>query len=143
MWCKNCNIETNEEKCPICGTETVEDIPTEVLWCEHCKTPVIQEVNQVDKGICPICGNKMKYMATDIRPVFPEERLMLEILLGNNPNEFVKKSVWAENSRYFIDGKSIALPSKLFKETDTTDITKNINQYKNENTSRIASRNWK
>ena len=65
MWCKNCNIETNEEKCPICGTETVEDIPTEVLWCEHCKTPVIQEVNQVDKGICPICGNKMKYMATD------------------------------------------------------------------------------
>ena len=134
MWCKNCNIETNEEKCPICGTETVEDIPTEVLWCEHCNTPVIQEVNQVDKGICPICGNKMKYMATDIRPVFPEERLMLEILLGNNPNEFVKKSVWAENSRYFIDGKSIALPSKLFKETDTTDITKNINQYKNENT---------
>lgn len=143
MWCKNCNIETNEEKCPICGTETVEDIPTEVLWCEHCKTPVIQEVNQVDKGICPICGNKMKYMATDIRPVFPEERLMLEILLGNNPNEFVKKSVWAENSRYFIDGKSIALPSKLFKETETTEITKKINQYKGENTYEYFDNNMK
>ena len=59
---------------------------------------------------------------------------MLEILLGKKPNEYVKKSVWAENSRYFIDGKSIALPSKLFKETETTKITKKINQYKGENT---------
>ena len=73
-------------------------------------------------------------MATDIRPVFPEERLMLEILLSKKPNEYIKKSVWAENSRYFIDGKSIALPSKLFKETETTEITKKINQYKDENT---------
>ena len=53
MWCKNCNIETNEEKCPICGEETVEDYPTEVYWCEKCKVPVMQAVNQADKGICP------------------------------------------------------------------------------------------
>ena len=46
MWCKNCNIETNEEKCPICGEETVEDYPTEVYWCEKCKVPVMQAVNQ-------------------------------------------------------------------------------------------------
>lgn len=32
MWCKNCNIETNDEKCPICGETTVEDIPAEQFF---------------------------------------------------------------------------------------------------------------
>ena len=29
MWCKSCNLETNEDRCPICGIETVEDVPVE------------------------------------------------------------------------------------------------------------------
>ena len=33
MWCKNCNIETNEKICPVCNLETVEDKPTEIYWC--------------------------------------------------------------------------------------------------------------
>ena len=81
MWCKNCNIETNEERCPICGEETVEDYPSEVFWCDDCRVPVMQEVKQADRGICPRCGKPMKYLAADIRPVFPEERLLIEILL--------------------------------------------------------------
>ena len=28
MWCKFCNIETNEETCPVCGKPTSEDIPS-------------------------------------------------------------------------------------------------------------------
>ena len=80
MWCKTCNIETNDDVCPICGTNTVEDIPTEVYWCSHCCTPIIQEENQADKGICPLCSRETKYMAKDLRPVFPEERLLLELL---------------------------------------------------------------
>ena len=70
MWCKTCNIETNDNICPVCGANTVEDIPTEVYWCSHCCTPVIQEENQADKGICPICSCETKYMAKDLRPVF-------------------------------------------------------------------------
>lgn len=70
MWCKNCNIETNEDMCPICGETTVEDIPVEVYWCEECKIPIVQNVSQADKGICPVCGNQTKYMAADLRPVF-------------------------------------------------------------------------
>lgn len=35
MWCKNCNIETNEDICPICGEFTIEDIPVEVYWCDN------------------------------------------------------------------------------------------------------------
>lgn len=55
MWCKTCNIETNEELCPVCGSTTIEDIPTEVYWCAHCETPVIQAATQAEtrfvKGI--------------------------------------------------------------------------------------------
>lgn len=133
MWCKNCNIETNEDLCPICGASTEEDIPTEIYWCKNCNVPVIQEVNQVDKGICPCCSKKMKHLAMDLRPIFPEERLLLEILLNKKPNELVKSSVWAANNRYYIDGKSITLPSTLFKNADADEIKAKIEQYKAEN----------
>ena len=72
MWCKNCNIETNEKTCPVCNSETVEDKPTEVYWCDDCKIPVIVEANQPGKEICPLCGKRMAYLASDLRPVFPE-----------------------------------------------------------------------
>ena len=85
MWCKTCNIETNEDLCPVCGSATIEDIPTEVYWCAHCETPVIQAATQADKGFCPLCKRKMKYLSADLRPVFPEERLLLELLLGEKP----------------------------------------------------------
>lgn len=118
MWCKNCNIETNENICPVCGCETIEDMPVEIYWCHSCKTPVIQTVNQADRGICPLCKEKTKYLATDLRPVFPEERLLIELLLGKKPYEFIDKSVWAANSRYYIDGKPVALASGLFQNAD-------------------------
>lgn len=134
MWCRNCNIEVkNKEKCPVCGSDTVEDIPTEVHWCSKCRVPVLQEVLQADKGICPKCGSRMKYMATDVRPVFPEERLLLEILLEKKPNEYLEKSVWAANSRYYIDGKTVSLPSELFKTADANEIARQLEEYKAEN----------
>ena len=52
MWRKKCNIETNENICPICGETTAEDLPVEVYWCSHCKTPILQVVNQSDIGAC-------------------------------------------------------------------------------------------
>lgn len=85
MWCKSCNMETNELTCPVCGEETVEDLPVEIYWCGHCKTPIIQVANQADLGICPLCNRKTKYMSSDLRPVFPQERLLLEVLLGKKP----------------------------------------------------------
>ena len=122
MWCRQCNIETTKEKCPVCGTQTIEDTPVVIYWCSHCQIPIVQEENQADKGYCPVCKKKTRYMSTDLRPVFPEERLLLEILLDKKPNELAGTSVWADNSRYFIDGKSILLPLSLFKEADTDTI---------------------
>ncbi len=118
MWCKNCNIETNEKLCPICNAETIEDLPAEVYWCNDCGIPVIQVTNQADRGICPICHRKTKYLSTDLRPVFPEERLLLALLLGKDPDIFMNKHVWAANSRYYIGGKSMLLSSKTFQTAD-------------------------
>ena len=132
MWCRNCNIETNEKVCPVCGKATVEDIPVEIYWCKDCKIPIIQSVNQVDKGTCPICGKETKYLTTDLRPVFPEERLLLEILLDKEPNTYAEKSVWCVNSRYYIDGKSVSIPSNVFQTADTDAISKKIEKYKSE-----------
>lgn len=133
MWCKDCNIETNEKTCPICGSETIEDIPVEVYWCKHCKTPIIQTVNQADRGICPVCKRKTKYMSADLRPVFPEERLLLELLLEKKPNEFLNSSVWAANSRYYVDGKPLSLSSKLFQTADTDRLSVELERYKSLN----------
>lgn len=129
VWCKNCNIETNEKDCPVCGENTVEDLPVKIYWCKCCKTPVIQVINQADIGICPVCGGKTKYLATDLRPVFPEERLLLEILLNKKPQEYLENSVWAVNNKYYIDGKSISIPSSFFQTIDTDVISEKLKQY--------------
>lgn len=105
MWCKTCNIETNEKVCPICKSSTVEDLPVEIYWCKECKIPIIKQINQVDKEICPVCNGKVEYLSKDIRPVFPEERLLLELLLGKDVNSLIRCSVWASDNKYFIDGK--------------------------------------
>lgn len=133
MWCQKCNIELNDKKCPVCGSDTLDNIPVEIHWCSACKIPVLQDVSQADKGICPLCRSNMKYMTSDIRPVFPEERLLLEILLNCKPNQYIQKSVWALNSRYYIDGKSVSLPSSLFKIANIDDITKKLEEYKKDN----------
>lgn len=133
MWCVNCCTETNYKVCPICNSKTVDDIPSEIYWCSNCRVPVLQLLSQPDKGTCPRCGRKMKYMTSDIRPVFPEERLLLEILLGYEPNELIEKSVWAVNSRYYIDGKSVAIPSSVFKTADAEDIANKIAANKKNN----------
>lgn len=135
MWCRSCNIETNESTCPVCGTMTAEDMPTEVFWCNTCRTPVIQEVAQADRGVCPQCKNAMKYLSTDLRPVFPEERLLIELLLGKQPNEYLFNSVWAANNRYYIDGNAVTLPNKLFQESDANSLRSHINEFSNHNCS--------
>lgn len=133
MWCNKCNIETNDSVCPLCGSKTVEDLPVEIFWCERCKTPIIQTSTQANKGTCPICKGKTKYMSADLRPVFPEERLLLELLLQKKPHEYIEESVWASNNRYYVNGKSIAIPNGLYNAVDTDEIINllNKNKYKN------------
>lgn len=133
MWCKHCNITVNDSKCPVCGNIAVEDIPVEIYWCSKCKVPVIQDALRGRNDICHKCGSKTEYLASDIRPVFPEERLLLELLLGKKPNAYIQKSVWAINSRYYIDGKAIALSSGLYKTASIDNISAKLDKYSHSN----------
>lgn len=129
MWCKFCNLETNEDICPVCGNKTVEDTPIEIYWCNNCKVPIVKQVNDSNKNVCPICGRETTYMAKDIRPVFPEERLLLECLIGKGPNEYVNASVWASGSRYYVDGKVKNVTRKYYLMADIDSVKNVLNTY--------------
>lgn len=128
MYCRFCNYETSKKICPRCKNETSEEVPTAVYWCASCKIPVIKNENQADKTECPLCKGKLTYLSQDLRPVFPEERLLLELLLGKNPRELAEKSVWCENSRYFVDGEAISLSSDVFKNADTEKLSARLRE---------------
>jgi phosphoadenosine phosphosulfate reductase len=133
MWCRECNLETNESLCPICGHKTEEDTPTEVMWCCNCKIPVIRNVNAYNKGQCPICGGKMQHLSSDLRPVFPEERLLVELLLGKEPNEFLQRSVWAANNRYYVDGHPFTISNQNFQTANTELLREQLERYGTQN----------
>ena len=105
MWCKNCYRETENDVCELCGEPTSVDIPTEIYWCNHCKTPIIVSANSQNKTTCTLCLSETKYMCSDMRPVFPEERLLIEVIEGK-PFAYINNSVWASATRYYIDGKA-------------------------------------
>lgn len=128
MWCESCKHETSEKKCELCGNETVPVIPVSVYWCEHCKTPVIIK-DSTNNHTCHRCGNSVKYLAKDLRPVFPEERLLVEILL-DKPMEYKDKSVWANNNRYYIDGKSIEITTSYYQKYSPEYIIQQLEKYK-------------
>ena len=128
MWCRKCNMETNGKVCPVCGAETVEDLPTQIFWCKECQAPIIYITNAPDKGICPICGKKTRYMAQDLRPVFPEERLLMAVLLDHDPDEFMKEPIWSANSRYYTGNKSFAISTTLFQKADTDTIGRKVKE---------------
>lgn len=132
-WCKTCYLETEDEVCKICDNKTEQDIPYEIYWCNECKIPIIKEANDIDKETCSLCGNTIKYLSVDLRPVFPEERLLVEILL-DKPLEFVEKSVWCHNNRYYIDGKRKLITSKHYKKYTSDYITEKLDEYKKYNT---------
>jgi len=129
MWCKVCNCETPEEICDICGSKTEEDIPTEIFWCGKCHTPIIKANNAIDREICPLCGEKTTYMASDIRPVFPEERLLIELLIAK-PFEYKNASVWASNNRYYFDGISKSISTSKFAKADIAALIKGLEEHK-------------
>lgn len=97
-FCPKCKIPMQSDKCvnPQCGHETVTS--STIYWCEDCNVPIFEKQ-------CPKCGNKGNYIATDIRPVFPEEKLLLALLLERNPFYYQEKSVWYGSNAYIINGK--------------------------------------
>lgn len=99
--CPKCKIPMHGEVCvkEACQTRTI--MSTTMYWCDECNVPTFEP-------ICPLCGNEGKYIATDVRPVFPEEKLLLAIIQGKtNPLCYNESSVWFGSGSYIIDGKKV------------------------------------
>lgn len=123
MWCKHCANETENDVCELCGQKTDHETPSAVHWCANCNIPIIRFINEVGKEICPLCGGEAQYLVADLRPVFPEERLLLEILIAK-PFDFINKSVWASNNRYYIDGKVKTISKSIYQSRKPDEIIK-------------------
>lgn len=133
MWCKSCRRETNSEVCEICGDVTEENITVETYYCSECNIPIIKYANDVNREVCPLCSGHTKYFASDLRPVFPEERLLIEILL-DCPMKYKDSSIWANNNKFYFDGKVKTITSKYYKKYDAAYIISELDKYKAQNT---------
>lgn len=124
-FCKQCNIETEFSSCPNCGKRT-EIQESSVFWCDTCNVPIYNET-------CPVCDKKGRRVGTDARPVFPEERLLIEIVLGC-PLKFRYSSVWHISGQYyFVDGQKIKFSISQTKNLNIEDIRAKLEEYSEQN----------
>ena len=132
--CKNCeksfhSNDTNacgESTCPFCG-KRADEIKSELFWCENCNVPIYE-------NICS-CGCEGNPFTSDARPVFPEERLLIEILL-KKPLAFINDSVWnGAGNHYFVNGKRISFSVSKLKDLDPDQVRVELAKYTSENNS--------
>lgn len=123
-FCNNCKIECKTSECSICNERT--EITSKIYWCNNCNIPIYDEV-------CHKCGEIGKYIGTDVRPVFPEERLLLEILIGE-PLKFINSSVWsATGNQYIVDGVKKKFMQKNLMKNNPKEVLKQLELYKDKN----------
>lgn len=100
--CPKCKVPMHGDRCikATCGCRT--EVSTTIYWCSECCIPTYEVT-------CPLCGNNGLYMGTDLRPVFPEEKLLLALITDNPPLFFQKNNIWYGSNVYFVDGKKMKI----------------------------------
>ena len=124
--CKHCDgLELETSVCPVCG-ERADLLSSAIYYCDACNSPSFSEE-------CPECHSVCKKIGTDLRPVFAQERLLLEVLL-NKPMEFAGKSVWSSASNmYWVDGKKKKINLTELRKKDSTEVIKELRKYEETN----------
>lgn len=76
-----------------------------IYWHNVENAPVILDVLAREDIVY---GSSISYMATDLRPVFAEEKFLLSVILPKEFSDAWDKSIWADkSSHFFIDGKKV------------------------------------
>ena len=129
-FCKECqkeyspdDLQGRDSNCPYCGKRA--EMHSELFWCPTCNVPIYD-------CVCPNCGTHGNTFTSDARPVFPEERLLLEIL-KDNPLKYINDSVWCVNNRYYINGEAISISFSKCLTLDIENIQKKLDKYKEAN----------
>lgn len=138
MYCAKCNRYTDNQRCPECGRETLEEAPHVVYWCDSCNIPIISNPNG-SKTECPSCGNEARYLCADLRPVFPQERLLFEIL-DAKPFAYADDSVWATGSKYYVNGKPHNITIAEILSFDPLTIRNELDRYTARNDETVFNR---
>lgn len=119
-YCNTCKIELDISECSVCNSRA--EIDSKIYWCKECNVPMYNEE-------CIECGSKGKYIGTDIRPVFPEERLFLEVLIGE-PLKYINSSVWnITGNRYVVDGEKLKWMPKDLMVKDHNIVIKELDEF--------------
>ncbi len=123
-FCSKCNLSIEKSECPICNSRA--QVESKIFWCKKCNVPIYDEA-------CPSCHTNGEYLTTDIRPVFPEERLLLEIML-DRPLAYINDSVWnGSGNHYYVNGKKIAFSISKLKTHNPEDVRKKLDLYSSDN----------
>ena len=115
--CLKCRVPINGEKCikPNCGCLT--KMSSAIYWCKKCNVPIYEK-------ICPVCGTEGNYVSTDIRPVFPEENMLISIILENNPMSYQNESIWYGHGVYILNGHKTRLSVNKLNKLPLEEIRK-------------------
>ncbi len=125
--CRKCDgLICETSICPVCNERTYIN-KSEIFYCDNCNIPLFDK-------ICPICNSEARYFGTDVRPVFAEERLLLECIL-DKPFVFAEKSVWnTSGNNYYVNGEKIKFVIKdVVNEKNADEIRTKIEQNKEKN----------
>lgn len=124
--CAHCeDLECESSICPICGERTYLSKST-IYWCDECNTPSYGST-------CERCGSHCKPVASDIRPVFPEERLLLEILIGE-PMKFCDSSIFASGGgSYIINGQKLVVSLSDLVKVPAEEVIESLKNYEEAN----------
>lgn len=106
---KEFNEETGEmEECLAIPKDS-----STIYWCNKHMIPIFEKQcaccqRDYDEKNLEIDTNLIEYIGTDLRPVFPEEQLLIGILLNaDNPTNLIGKSVWYNGHSYIVNGEKI------------------------------------
>ena len=131
-YCKKCDkvytpdgINGRDSTCRYCGGRA-ELHSSMLYWCKACNIPVYDEV-------CPRCHTKGIDFTFDARPVFPEERLLLEIIL-RKPLAFLRDSVWnGTGNRYYVNGEKVPFSLSSIENLDADEVRGELEKYSPQN----------
>ncbi len=120
--CPKCNVIMNSERCinPKCGHIT--QMSSTIYWCKTCNVPVYENT-------CPVCGNKGEYLATDVRPVFPEENVLFSIIESGDPFKYQCDSVWYASNAYIVNGKKVKISVSQLNKKSLADLKEIRDKY--------------
>ena len=111
--CEKDSIEVNGSTCPHCG-QRAYPFQSEIYWCENCQIP---NYNME----CGICKKEGKRLSSDLRPVFPEEKILLEVIMEQDKEVSLKDmAIWnGSGNIYYGNGKRLGIKIGKLAELDT------------------------